>query len=71
MKGLMMHYPLTTNVILEYSNRVFPHKQITSILPNGSRHQYSYADLYLRCKKLSNARVQCVTPSTYVYLLHK
>ncbi len=57
MKGLMMHYPLTTNVILEYGNRVFPHKQITSILPDGTRHQYRYADLYSRCKKLSNALV--------------
>jgi acyl-CoA synthetase (AMP-forming)/AMP-acid ligase II len=57
MKGLMMHYPLTTNVILEYGNRVFPNKQIISILPDGTRHQYTNADLYLRCKKLSNALV--------------
>jgi fatty-acyl-CoA synthase len=55
MKGLMMDYPLTTQSILDYGNRVFPHKQIISILPDGSRHQYRYADLYKRTKKLASA----------------
>ncbi|HRH59670.1 MAG TPA: long-chain fatty acid--CoA ligase [Chitinophagaceae bacterium] len=55
MKGLMMQYPLTTNLIIEYGNRVFPDKSIISILPNGTRHEYTYADLFKHCKKLSHA----------------
>ena len=52
-----MHYPLTTNTIIEFGNRVFPHKEIISLLPNGSRHQYSFHDLYTRSKKLAHALV--------------
>lgn len=55
MKGLMMHYPLTTTVILEYGNRVFPKKKIVSIMPDGSRHEYTFNGLYKACKKLANA----------------
>lgn len=57
MKGLMMDYPLTTQSILDYGNRVFGHKQIISILPDGSRHQYSVGQLYKRSKKLASALV--------------
>ena len=57
MKGLMMHYSLTTNVILDYGNRVFPQKEIISYLPDKTRHRYSYADMYKRCKKISRALV--------------
>lgn len=52
-----MHWPLTIHSIIEYGNRVFPHKEIISILPNGSRHAYSYHDLYKRSKKLAHALV--------------
>lgn len=55
MEGLMMNYPLTTNTILEYGNRVFHHKNIISYLPDGSRHEYKVQDLYKRSKKLANA----------------
>jgi fatty-acyl-CoA synthase len=55
MKGLMMDYPLTTNTILEYGNKVFHHKKIITYLPGGSRHEYSFGDMYQRCKKLANA----------------
>lgn len=55
MKGQMMHYPLTTTTIVEYGNRVFPHKEIISRLPDGSRHQYSFHDMYLQSKKLAHA----------------
>ena len=55
MKGLMMDYPLTTNTILEYGNKVFHHKKIITYLPNGSRHEYNFGDMYQRCKKLANA----------------
>jgi fatty-acyl-CoA synthase len=57
MKGQMMNYPLTTNVIIEYGNRVFPYKEIVSKLPDGSMHRYTYGDMYKRTKKLANALV--------------
>src|SRR5665213_171893 len=55
MKGLMMNYPLTTNTILEYGKNVFHHKKIITYLPDGSRHEYSFGDMYKRCKKLGKA----------------
>ena len=51
----MMDYPLTTTTILEYGNSVYHHKKIISYLPDGSRHEYSFRDMYKRCKKLANA----------------
>jgi fatty-acyl-CoA synthase len=58
MKGLIMDYPLTTNTILEYGNSVYHHKKIITHLPDGTRHEYSFGDLYKRCKKLANALTQ-------------
>lgn len=58
MKGLIMDYPLTTNTILEYGNSVYHHKKIISHLPNGTRHEYLFGDMYKRCKKLANALTQ-------------
>ncbi|MCM4167912.1 Long-chain-fatty-acid--CoA ligase [Arenibacter antarcticus] len=55
MRALIMDYPLTTNTILEFGNRTFHHKKVVSILPDGSRHEYSFSDLYTRCNKLANA----------------
>lgn len=57
MKGLMMHYALTTHAILEYGNRVFPETEIISYLPDKTRHAYTYAGLYKRCKQLSKVLV--------------
>jgi len=57
MKGQIMHYPLTIHSIIEYGNRVFPHKQIVSKLPDGSYHRYTFHDMYKRTKKLANALV--------------
>ncbi|MDO9552780.1 long-chain fatty acid--CoA ligase [Rhodonellum sp.] len=57
MEGLMMDYPLTTNTILEYGNSVYHHKKIISHLPDGTRHEYRFGDMYKRCKKLANALV--------------
>jgi fatty-acyl-CoA synthase len=54
MRGLMMDYQLTLDRILEHANRMFPHKRIKTKLPNGSMHEYTYADLYKRTKKLGN-----------------
>ena len=55
MNGLIMDYPLTTNTILKYANSAFPDKKVISYLPNGSRHEYSYGELYKRCCQLANA----------------
>lgn len=53
-----MNYPLTTNTILEYGNSVYHHKKIITYLPNGARHEYSFGDMYKRCKKLASALTQ-------------
>jgi len=58
MEGLIMDYPLTTNTILEYGNSVYHHKKIISHLPDGTRHEYSFGDMYKQCKKLANALTQ-------------
>tara|TARA_R110002167_G_scaffold260718_4_gene467173 strand:- start:65 stop:1693 length:1629 start_codon:yes stop_codon:yes gene_type:complete len=55
MEGLMMDYPLTTTAILEYGSNTFNHKKVISYLPDGTRHEYSFGDLYKRCQKLANA----------------
>jgi fatty-acyl-CoA synthase len=49
-----MDYPLTIDRILEHANRMFPRKQVSTKLPDGSMHRYSYADLYRRVKQLAN-----------------
>lgn len=54
LRGLMMDYPLTLDCILEHANRMFPHKTIRTKLPDGSRHEYRYADLHRRAKRLGN-----------------
>ncbi len=58
MHGLMMDYPLTIDRILEHGNRVYPHKRISTMLPDGSMHRYTYADLYRRVKKLVHALIK-------------
>ena len=55
MEGLMMQYPLTLTMILEHGYRIHPTKQIVSILPDKRRHQYTFADLYKRSKRLAHA----------------
>jgi fatty-acyl-CoA synthase len=55
MEGLIMNYPLTTTTILEYGNNVYHHKKIITYLPDGSREEYLFSDMYKRCKKLANA----------------
>ena len=57
MDGLMMRYPLTLDRILEHANRMFPTKRIMTKLPNGTLHEYTYADLYRRAKRLANVLV--------------
>jgi len=55
MKGLIMDYPLTTTTILEYGNSVYHNKKIITYLPDGTREEYRFGDMYKRCKKLANA----------------
>jgi acyl-CoA synthetase (AMP-forming)/AMP-acid ligase II len=57
MNGLMMDYQLTLDRILEHANRLYPHKRITTMLPNGSYHRYTYADMYKRVKRMAKALV--------------
>ena len=52
--GLMMDYPLTLDHIIEHANRMSPNKKIKTKLPDGSIHEYTYADFYKRVKKLGN-----------------
>ncbi len=54
MQGLMMDYQLTLDRILEHAYRMFPHKQISTKLPDGSMHRYTYAQFYGRVKRLAN-----------------
>lgn len=58
MEGLIMDYPLTTTTILDYGNSAFRHKKIISYLPDGTRHEYTFGDLYKRSKMLANALTQ-------------
>ena len=55
MQGLMMDYPLTMDRILEHANRLYPGKRITTGLPDGTMHRYTYADLHRRSKRLASA----------------
>ena len=57
MKGQMMNYPLTTHSIIEYANRVFPHQEIISKLPEGTWHRYTFSEMHRRTKKLSAALI--------------
>jgi fatty-acyl-CoA synthase len=57
MQGLMMHCPLTIPMMLDHGYRVYPKKEIISILPDKKRHQYTYSDLYKRSKKLMHALI--------------
>ncbi len=53
MFGLMMDYPLTLDRIVERANRLFPHKRVRTKQLDGSLHDYTYADLYRRSRKLA------------------
>jgi fatty-acyl-CoA synthase len=57
MHGLMMNYPLTVPLILDHGYHVYPQKEIISILPDNTRHRYTYTDLFKRSKKLMYALV--------------
>ena len=54
LSGLMMDYPLTLNTIVEHARRMTPRKTIKTKLPDGSWHEYSYADFHRRVRRLGN-----------------
>lgn len=58
MQGLMMEYPLTIDRLLEHANRLFSHKRVTTMLPDGTLHRYTYGEMYSRVKRLSKALVK-------------
>lgn len=58
MQGLMMNYPLTIDRILERANRMYPHKHVSTKLPDGTMHRYTYANLYRRVKRLARVLVK-------------
>lgn len=53
MDGLMMEYPLTLDRIVEHAGRMFPHKTVRTKRPDGSMHEYTYADLLGRSRRLA------------------
>lgn len=57
MNGLMMDYPLTLDRIIEHASRMFPHKHIRTKQPDGGMHDYTYADLHRRSRRLAAALV--------------
>ena len=58
MQGLMMNYPLTIDRILKRANRMYPHKHVSTKLPDGTMHRYTYANLYRRVKRLAKVLVK-------------
>ncbi|MGB1249579.1 MAG: long-chain fatty acid--CoA ligase [Candidatus Promineifilaceae bacterium] len=58
MNGLMMDYQLTIDKIIEHANRLYPSKKVVTKLPDGAFHEYTYADMYRRVKRLAKALTQ-------------
>jgi fatty-acyl-CoA synthase len=58
MQGLMMNWQLTIDKIIEHTNRLYPHKRVTTMQPDGSLHRQSYGEMYGRVKRLAKALVQ-------------
>jgi fatty-acyl-CoA synthase len=54
LRGLMMDYPLTLNAIVEHASRMTPRKTIKTKLPDGSWHEYNYAEFHQRVKRLGS-----------------
>ncbi|MDJ0835641.1 MAG: long-chain fatty acid--CoA ligase [Acidobacteriota bacterium] len=55
MHGLMMDFPLTIHSILEHGYRLFSDVTVTTRLPDGNTHRYTYGDMYRRVKRMSSA----------------
>jgi fatty-acyl-CoA synthase len=55
LNGLIMDYQLTIPVMLRRAEQMYYDRQVTTRLPNKSRHCYTYADMIDRTKRLSLA----------------
>jgi acyl-CoA synthetase (AMP-forming)/AMP-acid ligase II len=55
MKSTMMSSPLLLTGILERAAKIFPHVEIVSVRPDGSRQRSNYAEVHQRAKQLSAA----------------
>ena len=58
MQGLMMNWQLTLDKLIEHANRLYPHKGVTTMQPDGSLHRMTYGEMYGRVKRLAKALVQ-------------
>ena len=58
MQGLMMNWQLTLDKLIEHANRLYPHKGVTTMQPDGSLHRMTYGEMYKRVKRLAKALVQ-------------
>jgi fatty-acyl-CoA synthase len=54
MRGLMMDFPLTLQMIMERARRLYPKKEIATKM-GTTMHCYTYADWYARTNRLANA----------------
>jgi fatty-acyl-CoA synthase len=52
-----MNWQLTLDKILEHANRLYPHKRVTTMQPDGSLHRMNYGEMYGRVKRLAKALV--------------
>ncbi len=50
-----MDHPLTLLHFLERAGNIFPEAEVVSVLPDRSRHHYTYADFYCRARALAEA----------------
>ncbi len=55
MQGLMQDWPLTLNRVIEHANQWHPDQEVVSRLVEGPIVRTTYAEIYKRSKKLSNA----------------
>jgi 3-(methylthio)propionyl---CoA ligase len=58
MQGLIMDYPLTITSIMQHAEINHPDAEIVSVTHDNPRHRYTYADAFLRTRKLANALIQ-------------
>ncbi|RMF99053.1 MAG: fatty-acid--CoA ligase [Gammaproteobacteria bacterium] len=58
MRGLMMDMPLLIGNIVRHAERVYPQREVVSLLHDGRKHRQSYAETFARARRLSSALQQ-------------
>jgi fatty-acyl-CoA synthase len=53
--GQMMNTQLTITSIMEHADKVYPDSEIVSLTSDNGLHRYTYADSFIRIRKLANA----------------